>query len=67
VGRKQLVAVIVVLVAVAAAVIVAAASRGGNPKPAGPTGTLSHMNGVGDDNANVMRRLQREKLKKSQK
>lgn len=59
--------VIVVVVAIAAAVAVAAASRGGNAKPAAPAGTTAHLNGVGDDNANVMRQLQRDKLKQSHK
>jgi hypothetical protein len=48
-------------------VAVAAASRGGGAKPATPAGTPAHMTGIGDDDANVMRRLQREKLKKSHK
>ncbi len=57
----------IVLVAVAVAVAVAAASRGGGDKPAAPPSTPAHMTGVGDDDANVMRQLQREKLKKSHK
>jgi hypothetical protein len=61
------VAVIVALVALAAAVAVAAASRGGGTKPVAPAGSPAQMTGVGDDDANVMRRLQRDKLKKSQK
>jgi hypothetical protein len=64
VGRKQLVAVLVVVVAVAIAVAVAAASRGGakQPKPAARPAVL---NGLGDDDANVMRRLQRKNLLRS--
>jgi hypothetical protein len=67
VGRKQLIAVIVVVIAVAAAVAVAAASRGGGAKPAAPVGTSAQMTGVGDDDANVMRQLQRDKVQKSHK
>jgi hypothetical protein len=44
-------------------VAVAAASRGGGAQPSTP----AHTTGVGDDDANVMRQLQREKLKKSHK
>jgi hypothetical protein len=61
------VAVIVVLVAIAAAVAVAAASRGSSAKPAAPAGTTAQMNGLGDDDANVMRQLQRDRLKQSHK
>jgi hypothetical protein len=69
VGRKQLVVVVVVLVSVAVAVTVAAASRGSGDngsraKPASPAAT---SNGLGDDDANLMRRLQRNKLVRSRK
>lgn len=64
-GRKHLVAALALAVAIAVGVAVAAASRGsGNPsKPAPPALTR----GAGDDNANLMRRLQRDKRARSQK
>lgn len=67
-GRKQLAVVLVLVVAVAVAVAVAAASRGaGKPsKPARPA-RPAVMRGVGDDDANLMRRLQRDKLARSHK
>ena len=60
-GRKQFAVVIVVLVALAVAAAVAAASRrsGNGTKPLQPP---AMSNGLGDDNANLMRRLQRQKL-----
>jgi cytochrome oxidase Cu insertion factor (SCO1/SenC/PrrC family) len=68
VGRKQLVVIFVLLVAVALAVAVAAASRGDDKapqtKPAGPAVTSK---GLGDDDANVMRRLQRPRLVRAHK
>jgi flagellar basal body-associated protein FliL len=67
VGRKQLVAVILLLVvvAVAAAVAFAATSHGDGkqPRPARP----AVARGVGDDNADVMRALERDKLARSHK
>jgi hypothetical protein len=68
VGRKQLVAVLVVVVADAIAVAVAAASRGhdgGKPVPRQPVRPAAM--GLGDDDANTMRRLQRQKLVRSHK
>jgi hypothetical protein len=65
VGRKHFVVVLVLVVAVAVALAVAAASRGdGKPsKPARP----ALMRGVRDDDANLMRRLQRDARARSQK
>jgi hypothetical protein len=63
VGRKQFAVVIVVLVALAVAAAVAAASRrSGNGTQAKPLQPPAMSNGLGDDNANLMRRLQRQKL-----
>ncbi len=64
-GRKQLVVLVVVLVAVAVAVTVAAASRGSGDN--GPRAKPSISNGLGDDDANLMRQLQRNKLVRSHK
>jgi len=60
VARKQLAVVLVLVVAVAVAVAVAAASRG-DGKPSSPA-RPALMRGVGDDNANLMRRLQRNRV-----
>jgi flagellar basal body-associated protein FliL len=68
VGRKQVVVLVVVLVAVAIAVAVAAASRGsGHKAPRTKPATPAAMKGVGDDDANLMRRLQRTKLVRAHK
>lgn len=55
-GRSQLVVVLALVVAIAIGVGVAVAARGSS-KPAGP----SLVRGAGDDDANVMRALQRQK------
>jgi hypothetical protein len=65
VGRKQFVVVIAVLAAVAIAVAVAAASRGGDAKT--PVRPAAMTNAPGDDDANVMRQLQRDKAARSHK
>jgi hypothetical protein len=65
VGRKQLAVVLVLLVAVAVAVAVAAASRG-DRKPSAPA-RPAVVRGVGDDDANLMRRLERDKQGRAQK
>gem|GEM_PF-6961587 len=62
-GRKQLVVVLVLVVAVAVAVAFAVASRG-DGKPSTPT-RPAVMRSIGDDNANLMRRLQRDKSARS--
>jgi hypothetical protein len=65
VGRWQLVAVLVLAVAVAVGVAIAAASRGSG-KPSKPAPSVL-LRGVGDDDANLMRRLQRDQRARSQK
>jgi hypothetical protein len=67
VGRRQLAVVLVLVIAIAVAVAVAAASRGaGKPSQPGPPAQPAVMR-VGDDDANLMRRLQRDKLARSHK
>lgn len=65
-GRKSLVAVLVVLVAVAVAVAVAPASlggaSGGGTKQPRLSPSAAASGGVGDDDANLMRKLQRDQL-----
>jgi hypothetical protein len=63
VGRKQLAVVLVLLVAVVVAV--AAASRR-DSKPSAPA-RPAVVRGVGDDDANLMRRLQRDKQGRTHK
>jgi hypothetical protein len=65
VRRKQLAVVIAVLAAVAIAVGVVTASRGGGAKT--PVRPAAVTNGSADDDANVMRQLQRDKLAPSHK
>jgi len=67
VGRNRFVLVAVVVVAVAVAIAAAVDSRSGaarQPKPVLPALTNG---GVSGDDANMMRRLQRQKLVRSHK
>lgn len=68
-GRKQLVALVVVVVAVAIAVAVGAASRGSGDSGTRttPVTPAAMSGGLGDDDANLMRQLQRNKLVRSHK
>jgi hypothetical protein len=67
VGRKPFAVVLVVVVAVAVVMAVAAASGGGGGGAKTPPARPAVSNGLGDDDANLMRQLQRDKLAKSHK